>query len=234
MAVVDEFLRANNDYASHFSRGTCPFLLHEEVAVLACMDARLDPARILGLEEVTPTLSVTQADGKRSRAFTGHLGATPWDRGHCYSAPHGLWHAHIYRRDDPPENSAGSDANADDIALMPFADLEQSVRDDITYLKNSPLIPDTTTIRGFIYDVKSGRLHEVVLSTRTYSPVYHGNRLHVHHDSFHDTEPMISLSLLPSNTSAKSMLHCSVEWVHLQQVESARSLLAPGQWKAVA
>jgi carbonic anhydrase len=48
--------------------------------------------------------------------------------------------------------------SAGDIDFLPFKDLEQSVRDDIATLKNSPFIPDTISISGFIYDVHSGKL----------------------------------------------------------------------------
>jgi carbonic anhydrase len=52
-------------------------------------------------------------------------------------------------------------ADADHIAFLPFKDLQQSVRDDIAYLRSSPLIPQSIEIRGFIYDVKTGKLQEV-------------------------------------------------------------------------
>ena len=48
--------------------------------------------------------------------------------------------------------------NADNIDFLPFKDLEQSVRDDVTFLRNSPLIPKSIDISGFIYDVRSGKL----------------------------------------------------------------------------
>src|SRR5262245_63444806 len=51
MSVVNEFLQANKGYAAHFQKGDLPMPPGRKVAVLACMDARLDPARILGLEE---------------------------------------------------------------------------------------------------------------------------------------------------------------------------------------
>ncbi len=45
--------------------------------------------------------------------------------------------------------------------FLPFSDLEQSVRDDVELIRSSPLIPDNITVSGFIYDVKTGRIHEV-------------------------------------------------------------------------
>jgi len=49
-------------------------------------------------------------------------------------------------------------ADADDIDFLPFSNVEQSVRDDVTFLRNSPFIPQNISISGFIYDVKSGKL----------------------------------------------------------------------------
>jgi carbonic anhydrase len=57
------------------------------------------------------------------------------------------------------QDSLGVDAS--DIDFLPFADLDQSVRDDIRFLKDSPLIPEDVSIRGFVYDVKTGRVREV-------------------------------------------------------------------------
>ena len=52
-------------------------------------------------------------------------------------------------------------ADADHIAFLPFKNVEQSVRDDIAFLHSSPLIPQTVTIQGFIYDVTTGKLQAV-------------------------------------------------------------------------
>jgi carbonic anhydrase len=52
-------------------------------------------------------------------------------------------------------------ADASDVDFMPFTDLDQSVRDDVRTLRESPLIPGDIVITGFVYDVRSGRLREV-------------------------------------------------------------------------
>jgi len=163
MAIVDEFLQANNDYASHFSKGNLPLPPARKVAVLACMDARLDPARILGLEEGDAHV-IRNAGGRASEAVRSLVISEQLLGTETIVILHHTDCGMLTFTDEMIRQKIRQDlhANADDIAFMPFADLEQSVRDDITYLKNSPLIPDTTTIRGFIYDVKSGRLHEVV------------------------------------------------------------------------
>jgi carbonic anhydrase len=52
-------------------------------------------------------------------------------------------------------------ADSSHIDFLPFGDLEQSVRDDVRLLKDSPLVPDDVSVRGFVYDVKSGQVTEV-------------------------------------------------------------------------
>ena len=64
MTVADEFLESNARYAAQFTKGHLPMPPGRKVAVVACMDARLDPARALGLEEGTPTSSATRAVGR--------------------------------------------------------------------------------------------------------------------------------------------------------------------------
>jgi len=70
MAVTDEFLRANEQYAGHFTKGSLPAPPGRQVAVVACMDARLDPARILGLEEGDAHV-IRNAGGRADDAILG-------------------------------------------------------------------------------------------------------------------------------------------------------------------
>jgi carbonic anhydrase len=56
---------------------------------------------------------------------------------------------------------AGTGSDASDIDFLPFGDLEQSVRDDVAAIKASPFIDEDIPVRGFVYDVKSGRLTEI-------------------------------------------------------------------------
>ena len=53
------------------------------------------------------------------------------------------------------------DADASDIDFLPFSDLEQSVREDVELIRSSPLIAKDTPVTGFVYDVKTGKIHEV-------------------------------------------------------------------------
>ncbi|HTI15470.1 MAG TPA: carbonic anhydrase [Dictyobacter sp.] len=162
MAVVEEFLHNNDRYAADFHKGDLALPPAKKVAVLACMDARLDPARILGLEEgdahVIRNAGGRAADALRSLVISEQLLGTETivilhhtDCGMLTFTDDGL-HTQL-------KNALHADA--DHIAFLPFHDLEQSVRDDIAFLRSSSLIPTTIIIRGFIYDVKTGKLHEI-------------------------------------------------------------------------
>ncbi|SRR6266498_5920174 len=162
MSVVDEFLQANEKYAAHFQKGDLPLPPGRKVAVLACMDARLDPARVLGLEEgdahVIRNAGGRAADALRSLVISEQLLGT-----NTIVIIHHTDCGMLTFTNDDIHRKVKSElaANADHIAFLPFNDLEQSVRDDIAFLRLSSLIPQSITIRGFIYDVKTGKLQEV-------------------------------------------------------------------------
>jgi carbonic anhydrase len=126
------------------------------------MDARLDPARILGLEEgdahVIRNAGGRAADALRSLVISEQLLGT-----NTIVIIHHTDCGMLTFTDADIHEKVRSElsADADHIAFLPFKDLEQSVRDDIAFLRVSPLIPESITIRGFIYAVATGRLHEV-------------------------------------------------------------------------
>jgi len=162
MSVVDEFLQANKTYAANFQKGDLALPPARKVAVLACMDARLDPARILGLEEgdahVIRNAGGRVADALRSLIISEQLLGTE-----TIVVIHHTDCGMLTFTDDQIHQKVRQElhADADAIAFLPFNDLERSVRDDIAILKDSKLIPASIAIRGFIYEVESGRLREV-------------------------------------------------------------------------
>lgn len=162
MSVIDEFVQANNAYAANFHKGELPLPPARQVAVLACMDARLDPARILGLEEgdahVIRNAGGRAADALRSLVISEQLLGTK-----TIAIIHHTDCGMLTFTNEDIHQKIKQDlhADADHIAFLPFNDLEQSVRDDIAFLKASPLIPASIEIKGFVYDVHDGRLHEV-------------------------------------------------------------------------
>ena len=129
------------------------------VAVLTCMDARIDPARALGLEEgdahVIRNAGGRAADALRSLVISEQLLGTT----EIVVIHHTDCGMLTFSNDDlRTKVKQELNANVDNIDFLPFKDLEQSVRDDVTFLRNSPLIPKSIDISGFIYDVRSGKL----------------------------------------------------------------------------
>ena len=160
MSVVQEFLKANENYAANFQKGHLPMPPARHVAVLTCMDARLHPARFLGLEEGDAHV-IRNAGGRASEDAIRSLVISEQLLGTNTVVV-------IHHTDCGMLTFSNSDlrtkikqdlhADADSIDFLPFGNLEQSVRDDVATLKASPLIPDNIEISGFIYDVESGKL----------------------------------------------------------------------------
>ncbi len=162
MTVIHEFTRANETYAAQFTKGNLSLPPARKVAVLACMDARLDPARILGLEEgdahVIRNAGGRAADALRSLVISEQLLGTNT----IVIIHHTDCGMLTFTNEDiHTKIKQELHADADHIAFLPFKDLEQSVRDDIAFLRASTLIPQNIEIKGFIYDVKSGKLQPV-------------------------------------------------------------------------
>lgn len=160
MSVVDEFREANDAYASNFQKGNLPMPPARHVAVLTCMDARLHPARFLGLAEGDAHV-IRNAGGRasddaiRSLVISEQLLGT-----NTVVVIHHTDCGMVTFNNDDLRAKIRQDlhANADSIDFLPFKDLEQSVRDDVATIKSSPLIPENIEVVGFVYDVKSGKL----------------------------------------------------------------------------
>jgi carbonic anhydrase len=166
MPVVPEFLAANDQYASHFEKGDLPLPPARRVAVVVCMDARIDPAKALGLEEgdahVIRNAGGRAADALRSLAISHELLGTR----EIVVIHHTDCGMLTFSNDDIRQKLAdelGPEAGkeAAKIDFLPFGDLDQSVRDDVASIQASPLIPDDIPVSGFVYDVHSGKLHPV-------------------------------------------------------------------------
>ncbi len=146
-----------------FTKGDLPMPPGRKFAVVACMDARLDPAKALGLEEgdahVIRNAGGRAADALRSLVISQRLLGTQevlvvhhTDCG-MLTFDNPTLYGHL------PGADLGADAS--DIDFLPFSDLEQSVRDDVELIRSSPLIAKDTPVTGFVYDVKTGKIHEV-------------------------------------------------------------------------
>ena len=162
MAVTHELLRANERFAEGFDRGDLPMPPARSVAVLACMDARLHPETFLGLE-IGDAHMIRNAGGRasddaiRSLVISNKLLGT-----REYLVIHHTDCGMLtFSNDDLRGKLADEGADASHIDFLPFSDLEQSVRDDVQRIKDSPFLPDDAPVTGYVYDVTDGRLYPV-------------------------------------------------------------------------
>ncbi len=167
MSVTDELVAANTRYAGAFTKGTLPLPPARKVAIVTCMDARIIPSRALGLEEgdahVIRNAGGLARDALRSVVISQRLlGTREVVVIHHTDCGMLTFRNEDIRRKVTRELGTAAGKEADSIDFLPFPDLEQSVRDDIEFLRGSPLIPAEVPVRGFVYDVHTGRLTEVV------------------------------------------------------------------------
>lgn len=163
MSVTDEFLTANSAYADGFTKGHLPMPPARKTAVLVCMDARIDPARALGLEEGDAHV-IRNAGGRasddaiRSLVISNELLGTR-EFVVIHHTDCGMLTFTNDQLREKLQDERGVDAAA--IDFLPFSDVAQSVRDDLQTIRSSTLLPDAIPVRGFIYDVTTGGLTEV-------------------------------------------------------------------------
>lgn len=162
MSATDDFLAANRSYAQSFDKGDKALPPAKRVAVVACMDARIETGRLLGLEEgdahvIRNAGGVVTDDVIRSLAISQRLlGTTEIVLIHHTDC--GM----LTFSDDAVKADIERDTGLrPPFALEAFPDLEDDVRQSIRRIENSPFIPHKASIRGFVYDVKTGRLDEV-------------------------------------------------------------------------
>jgi carbonic anhydrase len=162
MSVTDELVANNKLYADGFDKGGLPLPPGKRVAVLACMDARLDPARVLGLEEgdahvIRNAGGVATDDAIRSLTISQRLLGTE-EIILIHHTDCGM----LTFRDDEVKDSIEHDTGIrPPFALEAFGDLDADIRQSIARIKASPFVPNTGSVRGFVYDVRSGTLREV-------------------------------------------------------------------------
>ncbi len=159
--ATDEFLANNLTYAAAFT-GPLPLPPAKHVAVVACMDARLDPQALLGLAEgdahvIRNAGGVVTEDAVRSLAISQRLLSTT-EIVLIHHTDCGM----LTFTDDAFKQSI-----LDDTGLRPtwaaeaFGDLDADVKQSIARVQASPFIPHKEHVRGFVFDVATGRLHEV-------------------------------------------------------------------------
>ena len=161
MTVTDDLLANNAEYAASFS-GPLPLPPAKGVAVLACMDARLDVYRLLGLHEgeahvIRNAGGVVTDDAIRSLTISQRLlGTTEIVLVHHTDCGMLTFTDDTFKADIQSETGIKPHWSAE-----AFSDLEADVRQSIARIKASPFVPNRDSVRGFVFDVATGKLTEV-------------------------------------------------------------------------
>ncbi len=161
MSVTDDLLDRNETYARSF-RGELPLPPALPVAVLACMDARLDVSRVLGLAEgdahvIRNAGGAATDDAIRSLAISQRLlGTREIVLIHHTDCGMVTFSDDAFRQGIEQETGIRPSWAAE-----AFVDADQDVRQSVARIKASPFVPHTDAVRGFVFDVKDGRLREV-------------------------------------------------------------------------
>ena len=161
MSVTDELLRNNARYAETFT-GPLPLPPAKHVAVIACMDARLNVYGILGLREgeahvIRNAGGVVTDDEIRSLAISQRLLGT-----REIILIHHTDCGMLTFSDDQFKRVI-----QDEVGVKPpwaaesFTDLDEDVRQSVARIQASPFIPHKDAVRGFVFDVATGKLNEV-------------------------------------------------------------------------
>ena len=162
MSVTDELVRNNESYVRKFDKGSLPMPPAKHVAVLACMDARLDVHKILGLDEgdahvIRNAGGVATDDAIRSLVISQRLLGT----NEIVLVHHTDCGMLTFKDDDVKGQIESETGIRPHFALESFSNLEDDVQQSIARIQASPFIPNKSNVRGFIYDVKTGQLTEV-------------------------------------------------------------------------
>ncbi|MGH3073758.1 MAG: beta-class carbonic anhydrase [Gaiellales bacterium] len=164
MSEIQKMLEANSSFAGSFTQGDLPMPPARHVAILTCMDARIHPAKVLGLElgdahVIRNAGGCASGDAIRSLIISSRLlGTTEFAVIHHTDC--GML---TFTNDDicaKLEEETGQDATS--IDFLPFPDLEQSVRDDVDRILQTPFIDASIPVSGYIYDVHTGKVEQVV------------------------------------------------------------------------
>ncbi|KAI8656508.1 Carbonic anhydrase [Fusarium sp. Ph1] len=160
-SVKSDFEAANKKYAATFNEAHLPSPPRRKVVIVACMDSRLDPAKMLGLD-LGDAHVIRNAGGRAVEALRSilisqqMLGTREIIVMHHTGCGMQSFSDHEFRSKIRKELKE----DVDHMAFLPFSDLRQSVLDDVSFLRKSPLVLDVP-ITGYVYDVKTGMIEQV-------------------------------------------------------------------------
>jgi carbonic anhydrase len=162
VTATDELLKNNEAFAEAFDKGGLPLPPAKKVAVVACMDARVNPYPILGLElgdahVIRNAGGVVTDDEIRSLSISQRLLGTE----EIILIHHTDCGMLTFSDDDFKRQIQDDTGIKPSWSAEAFSDLDEDVRQSIERIKSSPFIPNKDSVRGFVYEVETGRLREV-------------------------------------------------------------------------
>lgn len=164
MGVTDEILKANEEYAKNFQLGDLPIPPSRKLAIIACMDARVTVEDLAGLKTgdahiIRNAGGIVTEDALRSLIISHHLLGTQ----EFIIINHTDCGMLTFKDEELRKNLEQSTGTATEIPahFHAFSDLEENVRNQVRKVKSHPWVPKDIAVRGFIFDVKTGRLNEV-------------------------------------------------------------------------
>jgi carbonic anhydrase len=162
MTVTDTLVKNASAYAADFDKGSLPLPPGKKIAVLACMDARLNPYGLLGLEEgdahvIRNAGGVVDDDAIRSLSISQNLLGTE----EIVLIHHTDCGMLTFTDEEFAEKLESETGERPAWAARAFPDPAADVRSGIDAIRSSPFIPHTDNLRGFVYDVHTGDLNEV-------------------------------------------------------------------------
>ena len=162
MSIIDELVKNASDYSESFANGDLPLPPAKRVAIVACMDARLNPYGLLGLREgdahvIRNAGGVITDDEIRSLAISQRLLGTE----EIMLIHHTDCGMLTFGDDDFRRQVQEDTGIKPEWPAESFDDLDGDVRQSIARIKASPFIPQKDHVRGFVYDVETGELREV-------------------------------------------------------------------------
>ena len=161
MSTTDDLVASSEDYAASFDKGDLPMPPGRKVAIVACMDARLNPYGLLGLSEgdahvIRNAGGVVTDDAIRSLAISQRLLGTE----EIVLVHHTDCGMLTFKDDDFKASIEADTGIRPSWAAETFPDLDTDIRQSIARINASPFIPHKN-VRGFVYEVESGKLREV-------------------------------------------------------------------------
>ena len=165
MSATDDLIHNAQAYADGFDKGDLPMPPGRKVAIVACMDARLNPQGLLGLKEgdahvIRNAGGIVTEDTIRSLAISQRLLGTE----EIVLIHHTDCGMLTFTDDEFRQSIAEETGIKPEWAAESFSDLDEDLRQSLARINANPFIPNKTSVRGFIYEVETGKLREVSAS----------------------------------------------------------------------